>query len=124
MTPESLASGIDLLTHRLREIDEHQESLEANLESERDHLDKLESRASALSAERTSIQATLAALQQSCGAEIESPTTVFEHLVLDWTRRSQPLSSVCGKVWRPSDGVVSAGRCPDCQATVDGMWSA
>lgn len=50
-------------------------------------------------------------------------TVVFEHFVTDWTRRSQPLQSVCGKVWRPDPDTISTERCPDCLDIVGSMWS-
>lgn len=63
--------------------------------------------------------------------EFHDPCEVFEHFVVrsgvDNLRGSdgkeQPLRSICGKVWRPSDSTASAGRCPDCEELVGGMWT-
>lgn len=63
-------------------------------------------------------------LPDAIEAQIPKPKPeVFEHFVTD-VSVDGILSARCGKVWRPSDAVTVAGRCPNCVAVVEDGWQA
>lgn len=62
-------------------------------------------------------------MQAALRALMKPRQEVFEHFVLTAGIHGKQRTSICGKVWTPSNDSVSMGPCPECSAVVNAGWT-